>query len=122
MATQERSRHEGSVHDEAFVLDELVATEPGPSEAGVPLVGEVVDVRHPVRAGCVLVALRGPDGREVQRWLPSLQGLAIRASDRVLVVRPANALEPVVIGVIDGLAPRPEPRRAAAATIALLPD
>jgi hypothetical protein len=44
-------------------------------------------------------------------WLPTLHGIPVREGDRVLVTQPSNAPEPVVVGVIDGFAPLPEPQR-----------
>jgi hypothetical protein len=81
-------------------------------------VGECVSVDHPTLSGRALVRLAAGD----ERWFPQLQGLAIRAGDRVLVVFPANHLEGVVVGVVDGFALRPEPRRETTATLTLLPD
>jgi hypothetical protein len=59
---------------------------------------------------------------DVEAWLPTLQGLAVRPGDRLIVVSPSNHPEPVVVGVLDGFALRPEPRRETAATITLQPD
>ena len=46
----------------------------------------------------------------------------MRPGDRLIVVAPANHPESVIVGVIDGFALRPEPRRETSATIALQPD
>ena len=82
------------------------------------LVGECVSADHPTLSGRALVRLAAGE----ERWFPHLQGLAIRAGDRVLIVFPANQLEGVVVGVVDGFALRPEPRRETTATLTLLPD
>jgi hypothetical protein len=99
-------------------LDELgsrlAAAGHGPSGMRV---AEVLDDRHPALAGRVRIA--GPDERPV--WVPTLQGLAVRRGDRVLVARPAGIAEPVVVGVLDGYRPRAtEPVHAHA--IELRPD
>jgi hypothetical protein len=75
-----------------------------------PVVGECIDARHPVLAGRVRVRWAAPDG-PVERWLPTLRGVAIRERDRVLLLVTANELEPIVIGVIDGFEPREAERR-----------
>lgn len=84
-------------------LDELgtrlAAAGHGPSAMRV---AEVLDDRHPALAGRVQIA--EPDGPP--RWVPTLQGLAARQGDRVLVARPTGAAEPVVVGVLDGYRPR----------------
>jgi hypothetical protein len=91
-------------------LDELgsrlAAAGHGPSAMRV---AEVLDDRHPALAGRVQIA--EPDGPA--RWVPTLQGLAVRRGDRVLVARPTGAAEPVVVGVLDGYQPRsPQPAHA----------
>lgn len=84
-------------------LDELgsrlAAAGHGPSAMRV---AEVLDDRHPALAGRLQIA--EPD--EPPRWVPTLQGLAARRGDRVLVARPVGAAEPVVVGVLDGYRPR----------------
>jgi hypothetical protein len=86
-------------------------TAPTPTASSrAPFVGECTDARHPVLAGRVRVRCAAPDG-PVERWLPALRGVAIRERDRVLLLETANALEPIVIGVIDGFEPREAERR-----------
>jgi len=101
-------RFHAGVLDQA--LDELgsrlAAAGHGPSAMRV---AEVLDDRHPALAGRVQIA--EPDGPP--RWVPTLQGLAARQGDRVLVARPTGAAEPVVVGVLDGYRPRtPAPAHA----------
>ncbi len=55
-------------------------------------------------------------------WVPTLHGLAIRKGDRLLVQMPYGGTEPIVIGVVDGFAPRPEPDRTTAARIEMKND
>lgn len=113
---------EPSVLDE--ILTRLPENRPGfpaaPGEA--PVVGECLDARHPTLLGRYLVRYPEPDGRPVERWLASLYGLPVRAHDRVLLIQPGNWPEPLVVGVIDGFAIRPEPPAVAAASLELKPD
>lgn len=74
---------------------------PGPS--GI-LVGEVEAERHPVLSGRVRVVLAGTTTRW---WAPVVRGVSARQGDRVLLTRPDNLPEPVVIGVLDGFSRRP---------------
>ncbi|CAN98205.1 hypothetical protein predicted by Glimmer/Critica [Sorangium cellulosum So ce56] len=113
-------------------VDELVAASPPrPDDAppepitglrpGEVLVGECLDARHPTLAGRLLVRWTTSRGA-LERWLPSLHGLAVRAQDRVLVSQPSNWPEPLVTGVVDGFALRPEPPLAEAARLTLHGD
>lgn len=87
-----------------------------------PIVGECVRTDHPTLTGRALVRIPESGGSAVELWLPTLMGLAVRPADRVLVLVPANHAEAVVVGVLDGFALRPEPRRETSASIALQPD
>ncbi|MEO7329148.1 MAG: hypothetical protein ABI193_11245 [Minicystis sp.] len=124
MATHHDAKENpGVLEEEAIALDDLAATEARPCVANVasassaPLIGEVLDTHHPTRSGCALVRLDDAD----PRWIPALQGLSLHAHDQVLVLRPGNALEPVIVGVLDGLHRPAEPARAPAAGLALQP-
>jgi virulence-associated protein VagC len=85
------------------------------------LVGSCTDARHPTLLGRVCVRWTDANG-EHERWLPALHNLAIRERDRVLLLRPANADSPIVIGVVDGFAKRPDPTFEAKHTVTLKPD
>lgn len=87
-----------------------------------PVVAECLRTDHPTLTGRALVRIQEADGSSAELWLPMLQGLAVRPADRVLVLIPANHAEAVVVGVLDGFALRPEPRRETSATIALQSD
>ncbi len=93
-----------------------------PPETRQNLVGECLDARHPTLKGRVLVKWVTVDGEELQRWLPTLQNLPVRAEDRLLLVNPGNWDELVVTGVIDGFARRPEIDRRTAGHLELERD
>lgn len=108
---------------EVIELDALLATPAVSPEAPTgPLVGECLDATHPTLVGRVLVRWTTPDGRDERAWLATLHALPVRVGDRVMFQRPANWPEPVVTGVIDGFAARPEPARATAAALTLQRD
>lgn len=86
------------------------------------LVGECIDIDHPTLRGRVLVRWTTADGEERTRWLPTLQNLAVRPKDRLILINPANWDEMVVTGVIDGFAKRPEVRRQTAGRLELERD
>ncbi len=79
----------------------------------------VTDVQHPTLVGRVRCV---DDARGSSRWLPTLRGLSIRVGDRVLVHRPCDFAESVVVGVVDGLAPRERPIAVTGPRLSLLPD
>lgn len=90
-------------------LDDLdLAVSPARSAAvSPPCMGECVDGRHPTLQGRVRVRWTDAAGGRRDRWVPTLQGVAVREGDRVLLVAMAHEDEPVVTGVIDGFAARP---------------
>ena len=135
MAETQRGRQNQS-DDAAVILDDLLQKRSGagPSAEPIatdvksripdhaPVVGECIRTDHPTLTGRALVRIPVADGPAPEVWLPTLQGLAVRPGDRLLVVNPANHHEPVVVGVLDGFALRPEPRRDTSATITLQQD
>jgi hypothetical protein len=95
----------------ATPLFELAAAAARPS--GLPEMGLCVADEHPTLAARVLCRLERPTG-PVEHWLPCLFGVQPRVGDRVLVLRPEHAPEPVVLGVVDGYRPRAQPEARAA--------
>jgi hypothetical protein len=89
---------------------------------GEPFVAECIDSRHPTLQGRVQIRWEGSRHEGVEQWVPTLHGLAIRRGDRLLLQMPQGGTEPIVIGVVDGFVPRPEPERSAAAQIELKND
>jgi hypothetical protein len=85
------------------------------------VVGECVEARHPTLRGRVLVRWNVL-GASLERWLPTLHAMPVRAGDRVLLAQPSNWSEPVVSGVLDGFARRPKPERSETARITLEPE
>src|SRR5690606_31600155 len=95
---------------------------PSPWPGEGMLVAECLDPRHPTLTGRVLCRITSPTGEAIERWIPTLMHLPVREGDRVLLARPQNLAEPVVVGVLDGFTPRPEPTRTPAAVRALAAD
>jgi hypothetical protein len=85
----------------------LTVDEPNGSALPGVLVGECVDPRHPTLQGRAKTRWTEPNGSSCERWVPVLMSVTVRANDRVLLVRPANLDEPVIVGVFDGFAARP---------------
>lgn len=104
-------------------VDELLEGGVAPAPSAVApgcVVGEVIADKHPSLVGRVRV--RWPDGDEVREaWVPTLQGLAVRVRDRVLVMQPAGLPEPLVTGVLDGFTRR-EPQTRTGAELSLKSD
>jgi hypothetical protein len=72
------------------------------------LIGECLDTHNPHLPGRVLVRARIEDGTLAHAWLPMLAQLRVRAGSRVLLSKPNNWAEPVVIGALTGLEPASE--------------
>jgi hypothetical protein len=70
---------------------------------GGTLVGECLDTHHPHLPHRVFVEARDRDGEPVRAWLPVLDHLRIRAGAKVMLSKPDNWPEPVVVGVLLGL-------------------
>lgn len=68
-----------------------------------PLIGECIDTHNPHLPGRLLVQARGEDGKLAAAWLPMLAELRVGAGQRVLLSKPYNWPEPIVVGVIAGL-------------------
>lgn len=107
-----------------LLLEEIIKQElpPKKSEDSVhgPLIGECIEVQHPTLVG--RVHIRWQDIELYEKWLPTLHGITVRKGDRVLILSPVNWIEPLVIGVVDGFALRPEIQRISASSIKLERD
>lgn len=103
------------------LLEDLVESETPAAPAG-PLVGEVLEAEHPTLQGRARVRWSDDRGEKEEAWLPCLQGLTVRARDRVLVQRASNWPEAIVVGVLDGFARRPEAPVREAARLRLRAD
>jgi hypothetical protein len=124
-ASEEIEAHE--LPAEGATLAELLDTpisrsEPAADDAPTCMLGECVDARHPSLQGRVLVRFTTRGGAQLERWVPTLQGLPVRVADRVMMLRPANASEWVVTGVVDGFATRPRVEKSEAARVELQRD
>ncbi|MCX4240633.1 hypothetical protein [Paraliomyxa miuraensis] len=104
------------------LLDEHQARRETPGPGPMCLMGRVIDDRHPTLGGRVRVRWRAANGSTQERWLLTLQGLPVRTEDRVLMLCPEGSEEPVVTGVLDGFARRPELERSGAAQVELRRD
>ncbi len=108
---------------ESTIVDDVAAASPTlPIPTTGMVVGECIDARHPTLLGRVLCRIVATDGTTTERWVPTLMSLPVREGDRVLLVRPHNHAEPIVVGVLDGFSPRPEAARTPGATRALKAD
>ena len=123
---EESAENKAELSDTASALDNLDAhlpqsTQRGPQAPRV-LVGLVVDDRHPTLRGRIRVRWTDTNGETSERWLPALYAMPVRTQDRVLVQFAENWDEPIVTGVIDGFAMRPEHEKSAAATLEIKRD
>ncbi len=99
---------EAAEHGPSLTLEELLeqATRTLAVDFGDrPLVGECVDTHNPHLPARILVQARGEGGKLAAAWLPILADLRVRPGQRVLLSKPHNWPEPVVVGVLAGLEP-----------------
>lgn len=92
--------------EHAPMLEELLERASRLSAArfgGGTLVGECLDTHNPHLPGRIFVRSRGEDGKPVCAWLPVLDQLRVQPGCRVLLTRPDNWPEHVVLGVLSGL-------------------
>ena len=108
------------------VLDHLEAHLPEPHVDGVRVprtfVGTVTNATHPTLRGRVEVRWVDVAGVAHQTWMPALYAMPIREHDRVLITRAENFDEPIVTGVVDGFALRPEIEKSTAAKMEIRRD
>jgi hypothetical protein len=121
---EESSSHPTGTESPADLLGKILETsQPRPSwPIGEPFVAECTDAQHPTLQGRVKIHWDGIGHKPVDLWVPTLHGQAIRQGDRLLVQMPHGGSEPIVLGVIDGFLPRPEPARTAGGRIELKQD
>lgn len=104
------------------LLESMVAASPPPAPSC--LVGECVDDEHPTLLGRVRIRWTEPHagGAVQERWLACLHGVTVRERDRVMLQLPDNWPEPIVAGVVDGFATRPEATRLPGPSVNLRAD
>jgi hypothetical protein len=86
-----------------------------------PIVGRCIDTLHPVLSGRIQVCWE-TCGQAIEQWLPTLHGMTFRKNDKVLIQFPRNLDEPIVAGVVDGYAKRPDISRDCGPTLTLEND
>ena len=124
-AEKRSSEEENDRRCEPDLLDDLVLHQPTPGAPPTPdlapLVGECVAERHATLTG--RARIRWTDGEHGgEAWLPRLHGLTVREGDRVLLQQPRNWPEPMVVGVVDGLAVRRKAEKVPGPTVPLRRD
>lgn len=81
------------------------------------VVGECLDTHNPSLPYRVLVRARDADGEAITGWLPVMAHVRVRVGDKLLLDKPDNWPEPIVMGVIAGLdQASPEPDAASSAS------
>ena len=115
-----------SIEEEKSLLEELLEEQKpvtaASSQEAALLVGECREEEHPTLVGRSKIVWAGPTGGEQAAWLPRIHCVIVRLGDRVLLQRPANYPEPVIMGVLDGLAPRRLAEKVPGPTVHLRQD
>ena len=89
---------------------------------GSTILATVAEEAQPALPGRVRVCWEDGDGAERSMWVARLQGLVPRLDDKVIVTFPNNGADPVVTGVVDSLASKPDLRRTEGPNLVLKED
>ena len=90
------------------VFDKLLAASPKPAWPEGHVVATCTENRHPTLTGRIRVRCEDARGCVHEDWVASLSGVAVRVSDRVLVLKLPDQIDPIIVGVVDGFSRRPE--------------
>ncbi len=104
------------------VFDNLLAAAPKPAWPEGHVIATCTEDRHPTLVGRIRVHCEDARGCVHESWVASLAGLSVRVSDRVLILKVPNQLDPIAIGVVDGFSRRPEAPKQIAQILELKPD
>jgi hypothetical protein len=94
--------------EEGSVFDQLLAASPKTWPEG-HVVATCTEERHPTLTGRIRVRCEDERGCVHENWVATLQGLSVRVSDRVLVLKLPHQPDAIAVGVVDGFSQRPEP-------------
>jgi len=115
-----------SAEHQTTLLEELLSEArpavPGQVPSSQSLLGECIDELHPVMQGRVRVQVELQEAQKHRMWLAKVHGVTVRKGDRVIIQKPANYSEPIVTGVLDGLAPRRMEAKVPGPTVPLRQD
>lgn len=89
------------------VFDQLLAASPKAWPEG-HVIATCTEERHPTLTGRIRVRCEDARGGVHESWMATLQGLSVRVSDRVLVLKLPHQPDAIVVGVVDGFSRRPE--------------
>ena len=107
---------------ESSVFDMLLAAPPKPAWPDGHVVATCTEQRHPTLTGRIRARCEDAHGRVVESWVATLSGLSVRVSDRVLVLKLPEELDPIAVGVVDGFSRRPETPKLIAQVIEMKRD
>ena len=111
-----------SSSQESSVFDMLLAAPPKPAWPDGHVVATCTEQRHPTLTGRIRARCEDAHGRVVESWVATLSGLSVRVSDRVLVLKLPEELDPIAVGVVDGFSRRPETPKLIAQVIEMKRD
>ena len=100
---------------DAQPLVSAIADEYGKTRAPSTLIGMCLDNHHPSLSGRCLIRWTDASKMSQEKWLPCIRDIKPQRYDRVLLLQPGNWFEPLICGILDGLAgpadhtPKPGP-------------
>ena len=101
-----------------------ICSRPRPSRYGPKVTGSrrALRIATPPLSGRIRVRCEDARGSAHESWVARLAGLSVRVSDRVLILKVPNQLDPIAVGVVDGFSRRPQAPRQIAQMLELKPD
>lgn len=92
----------GGVDEQPLVS--AIAAEYDKTRAPSTLIGMCMDNHHPSLSGRCLIRWTDASKKPQEKWLPCIRDVKPQRHDRVLLQQPGNWFEPLVCGILDGLA------------------
>ena len=118
----ELSGSRSSSKEAGSAFDQLLAAASRPAWPEGHVIATCIEERHPTLTGRIRARCEDAHGRVVESWVATLSGLSVRVSDRVLVLKLPEELDPIAVGVVDGFSRRPETPKLAAQVIEMKRD
>ena len=118
----ELSGSRSSSEEAGSAFDQLLAAASRPAWPEGHVIATCIEERHPTLTGRIRARCEDAHGRVVESWVATLNGLSVRVSDRVLVLKLPEELDPIVVGVVDGFSRRPETPKLIAQVIEMKRD
>jgi hypothetical protein len=118
----ELSGSRSSSKEAGSAFDQLLAAASRPAWPEGHVIATCIEERHPTLTGRIRVRCEDARGGVHESWVATLQGLSVRASDRVLVLKLPHQPDAIIVGVVDGFSHRPDTPQSVAHVLEMKRD